>query len=546
MTLFLIKTRLIRAFKSIISTKKSNLFVYSLVISIFLTGTFVFFLRIFLFLEPIEIIGAIIADKLISYSFFVFTLLLFMSNGITALSTLYHCRELDYLYSTPLQPFHIFSLKLIETIFYSSWATLIGGIPIILSYLIAFSSFQTKTILFILPLFAFILIPSGFGVSIIIILKKINPRWTVKQLAAVLGALSAFFIFVYIQSTPYNFNVPETLNLEAVNQFVQSLQVSNPYFPNEWFYKCISALANNNTRMFMKNITLLLSGSLISISFAFVFSNLFYRISWMSAESNSGTFPIHKKLLLNKLPGIFNMLQKDIKIFLRSPLQWSQLMIIGVLLVIYIFSLRRTPLYVRDPFWLSVLALINTGFIGYITATLSLRFVYPGISLEGRTWWNLRSSPLSIELLLQSKSIFFFIINLFIAESVIIFSNIILVQYGIIVLLSAVLSAIFAFVSVYLSVSLGTLFADFRETNPAKIASGAGGLLTAAINLFYIAISMVLFATPISFYIKNRLEGNLISITTPLIISTSLFLIITVLIVFIPLKLAKKKIKEIE
>jgi ABC-2 type transport system permease protein len=546
MILFLIKIRLIRAFKSILSTRKSNLFVYCLVFSFFLTGSFLFFLRIFLFLKPIEIIGTIIADKLISYSFFIFTLLLFMSNGITALSTLYHSEELDYLYSTPLEPFHIFSLKLIETVFYSSWATLIGGIPFILSYLIAFSSFQIKTLLLFLPLFAFILIPSGFGVSIIIILKKINPRWTVKQLAAVLGALSTFFIFVYIQSTPYNFNVPETLNLEAVNQFVQSLQVSNPYFPNEWLYKCISALANNNTRTFVQNIILLLAGSSISISIAFLFANLFYRISWMSDESNSGSLPIHKKLLFNKLPGILNILQKDIKIFLRSPLQWSQLMIIGVLLVIYIFSLRRTPLYVRDPFWLSVFALVNTGFIGYITATLSLRFVYPGISLEGRTWWNLRSSPLSVDLILQSKGIFFFIINLLIAESVIIFSNIVLTQYFIIVLLSAVLSAVFSFVSVYLNVSLGTLFADFRETNPAKIASGAGGLLTAAINLLYIAISMILFATPISVYIKNSLEGNLVSIVIPLIVSSSVFVIITLLIVLIPLKLAKKRIKEIE
>ncbi len=543
---FLIKTRLIRALKSTQSIRKSNIVVYSIVFSIFLIGTFFFFFRIFVFLAPIEVIGTIIADKLISYSFFIFTLLLFMSNGITALSTLYHSHELDYLYSTPLQPFDIFSLKLIENIFYSSWATLIGGIPIIFSYLIAFSQFQIKTILIIFPLLAFILIPSGLGVSIVIILKKINPHWTIKQLASVLGALSLFFVLVYIQTTPYNFNVPDTLNLEAINQFVQNLKISNPYFPNEWFYNCASALTKNNLEIYTTNLALLISGSVISISITFLLSNAFYRVSWLSSESNSFSLLIHKKLLLNKLPKILNILQKDIKIFLRSPLQWSQLMIIGVLLVIYTFSLRKTPLYVRDPFWLSVFALVNTGFIGYITATLSLRFVYPGISLEGRNWWILRSSPLSPELILHSKGILFLIINLVIAESVIILSNIILVNYRIIVFLSAVLCAIFSLVSVYLSLSLGTLFADFKEINPSKIASGAGGLLAAAINLLYIAISMTLFATPISIYIKNRLEGNLISIHTPLIISSTVFFVITVLIVFIPLKFAKKRIKEIE
>jgi ABC-2 type transport system permease protein len=543
---FLIKTRLARAFKSMSSIRKSNLIVYSIVFSIFLTGTFLFFFRIFVFLAPIEVIGTIIADKLISYSFFIFFLLLFMSNGITALSTLYHSSELEYLYSTPLQPFYIFSLKLIETIFYSSWATVIGGIPIVFSYLIAFSHLQIKTILIILPLLAFILIPSGLGVSIVIILKKINPHWTVKQLATVLGTLCVFFVFVYIQTMPYNFNVPDTLNLEAINQFVQNLKISNPYFPNEWFYKCASALTSNDLEIYAKNLVLLLSGSLISISIAFLLSNAFYRLSWMFSESNSTSLLIHKKLLLNKLPKILNMLQKDLKIFLRSPLQWSQLMIIGVLLVIYTFSLRKTPLYVRDPFWLSVLALVNTGFIGYITATLSLRFVYPGVSLEGRSWWSLRSSPLSPVLILHSKGVLFLIINLIIAESVIIFSNIILVNYPIIVFLSSVLCAIFSLVSVYLSISLGTLFADLKETNPAKIASGAGGLLTAAINLLYIAISMVLFATPISIYIKSHLEGNLIPIQIPLIISSSVFVIITLLTIIIPIGLAKKRIKEIE
>ena len=450
MILFLIKTRLVRAFKSILQIRKSNLIIYSIVFTIFLAGTFIFFFRIFLFLAPIEVIGTIIADKLISYSFFVFTLLLFMSNGITALSTLYHSDELDYLHSTPLQPFYIFSLKLVENIFYSSWATLIGGIPIVFSYLIAFSHFELETMLIILPLLTFTLIPSGLGVSVVIILKKINPFWTVKQLAAVLGTLSVFFVFIYIQTTPYSFNVPDTLNLEAINQFVSNLKISNPYFPNEWFYNCASALTRNNFELYTKNLALLFSGSLISISVAFLLSNAFYRVSWMSSESSSYSRSINKKLLFNRFPKFLNLLQKDIKIFLRSPLQWSQLMIIGVLLVIYTFSLRKTPLYVRDPFWLSVFALINTGFIGYITATLSLRFVYPGVSLEGRSWWSLRSSPLSPELILHSKGVLFLIINLVIAESVILLSNIILVNYRIIVFLSAVLCAVFSVVSVYL------------------------------------------------------------------------------------------------
>jgi len=138
MNLYLIKIRLKRALASVSSMSKFNLFTYSLVIGAFLVGGFFFFYRFFNYLSPIELIGIIIADKIIAYSFFIFLLLLLMSNGITALSTLYYSQELDYLHSTPLSPSSIFTLKLLETIFYSSWATIIGALPIVTAYLISF------------------------------------------------------------------------------------------------------------------------------------------------------------------------------------------------------------------------------------------------------------------------------------------------------------------------------------------------------------------------------------------------------------------------
>ncbi len=508
-------------------------------------GGFIFFYRLFIFLAPIEVIGMIVADKLIAYSFFIFFLLLLMSNGITALSTLYYSEELDYLHSTPLLPSNIFTLKLLETVFYSSWATLIGAIPLISSYLISFGKMQPSMFLILIPLLAFIAIPAGLGVFIIMSLKKINPRFTLKQLAAILIGFSIFLIYLYIETTPYNFNIPQTLNLEAVNNFMEGLRVSNPYFPNEWFYKSASALANNNFSLYFRNTGLLISGGIISISLAFLFAILFYRISWMSSLWRADRTLYVKKVLFNRVSQFFNLVQKDFKIFLRAPLQWSQLLIIGVLLIIYTISLRRTPLYVRDPFWLSAFALVNTGFIGYITATLSLRFVYPQMSLEGRTWWILRSSPLSTKTILHTKGWSFLLINLLIAEIVVITSNLKLVNYPFIVFISAIVTAIFSFTAVTLGVSLGTIFVEFNETNPAKIASGAGGLITAVLSLIYIAISLILFFVPISTYIRAQLEGLSYNIGIPLSFSSIIFLIFTSLTIIIPYRIAVKKINEI-
>lgn len=546
MNLFLLKIRLKRVLTSISSMNKFNLVTYLLVISLFLVGGFLFFHRLFGFLSGIELIGVIIADKLIAYSFFIFLLLLLMSNGVTALSTLYHSEELNFLHSTPLHPSNIFTLKSIETIFYSSWATLIGALPLVLAYIVSFKATYASIFLILVPLLAFISIPAGFGVSLIIILKKLNPRFTLKQLSIILGCLSLLVLYLYIRTTPYNFNVPQTLNLEAIQQFMDGLRVSNPYFPNEWFFKSASALTINNMRLYLKNTALLLSGSMISLSFAFLLANLFYRVSWMSSLSHSKRAFSATKPLIKRIPKFLNLLQKDFKVFVRSPLQWSQLLIIFILLIVYSISLRRTPMYVRDPFYLSVLALVNTGFIGYITATLSLRFVYPQISLEGKTWWILRSSPLSASSILHSKGCFFLLVNLLIAELVVISSNLLLIKYPLIVFLSAIVTAVFSVVAIVLAISLGVVFADFTETNPAKIASGAGGLFTAILNLVYIGISLTLFIIPISTYIKAQLQGLSVDIRIPLLISSLLFLLLTLLVTMIPYRIAIRRIDEIE
>ncbi|MCK4528629.1 hypothetical protein KAW18_14765 [candidate division WOR-3 bacterium] len=546
MILLLLKTRIKRAITSIVSMRRFNLASYSFILWLFLMGGFFFFFRVFNFLSPIEMIGNIIANRLISYSFFVFLLLLLMSNGITALSTLYQSDEVDFLHSMPLYPSDIFTLKLIETVFYSSWATLIGALPLVVAYLISFKTPYILIPLIIIPLFAFISIPSGFGVALIICLKRLNPRFSIKQLTIILGCISGLLIYIYIRTTPYTFNIPQTLDLEAINRFMEGLRVSNPYFPNEWFHKSASALSSKDIGLFIESTVLLLSGSIISLSLAFLLANLYYRTGWLSSSLLTEKSAIPKRPVLKNMPGPLNFLQKDMKIFVRSPLQWSQLLIIGVLLVFYSISIRRTPLYVRDPFWLSALALINTGFIGYITATLSLRFVFPLISLESRTWWILRSSPIKARTIFYSKGGFHFFITLIIAETVVIFSNIILVEYSLIVVLSTIITAIFSLVAVVFALSMGTIFADFTETNPAKIASGAGGLITAVINLAYIALSLFIYFIPISSYIRAQLQGDSIDIRIPLLTSSVTFILLTLIMLFIPHRIAIKRIKEIE
>ena len=51
----------------------------------------------------------------------------------------------------------------------------------------------------------------------------------------------------------------------------------------------------------------------------------------------------------------------------------------------------------------NVIPFLNLALAGFVLASIAARFVFPSISLEGRTWWLLRSSPLPMREVLWAK-----------------------------------------------------------------------------------------------------------------------------------------------
>ena len=97
---------------------------------------------------------------------------------------------------------------------------------------------------------------------------------------------------------------------------------------------------------------------------------------------------------------------KDLRLFFRDNTQWSQLILLGVLLLIYLFNIKSLPIHSgeRIPFTLvTMISFLNLGLAGFVLAAVAARFVFPGLSLEGRQMWLLRSSPLDPRAMLWSK-----------------------------------------------------------------------------------------------------------------------------------------------
>src|SRR2546430_2663145 len=93
---------------------------------------------------------------------------------------------------------------------------------------------------------------------------------------------------------------------------------------------------------------------------------------------------------------------KDIKLFFRDTTQWSQLILLAVLVLGYPFNIKTLPLHRREAggsLFRTPGVFLRPRPAGVSLAAIAARFIFPAVSLEGRHMWLLRSSPLDLQTL---------------------------------------------------------------------------------------------------------------------------------------------------
>ena len=247
------------ALRSLFVKKQQNIvriLSYVIVITIFLFGGGFVFYRVFQYLNTVEIIGPLLAKRIISLSFLIFLALIFLSSIITGLSTFFRAKEVEYLITLPLSVEKVFLLRFLENTFYASWATIIGAIPIIF----AFGLVQGYHILFYpisaLGLIFFIIIPSAAGTIVLMIITNIMGKITKRRLTYIILIFVAIILMVFFISRPSVLRVPLTADLNKVNAYVESLKVENNYLPSAFLVKFITKpFTVSSTRYFLLLLT---------------------------------------------------------------------------------------------------------------------------------------------------------------------------------------------------------------------------------------------------------------------------------------------------
>jgi ABC-2 type transport system permease protein len=520
---------------------------YLFALTMFLAGGYLLFHRLFVYLLGLEDIGRSLLFRLLSSSFLTFFIMLFLSNLITSLSTLFRSREVDFLLATPLPSRSLFEHSFYKTLFYSSWATLLLGLPLTAALLVSLKAGLIEIILGLAMLLPYVAIPAALAVSLLLIAVRVFPKLSLRHLLAGLLAFLAiaswsFFIF----ARPQGLSIAQINTMPELERYLSSLAVVNsPLLPSTWITEGLMSGVRGGVTTALSRLWLLVISALFAVSICYYLSQRFYLRSLTTRVTGTVQSSGAGRWLTSWWARKFPIAAKDSLLFLRDPTQWAQGLIFVSLLVIYLGSLRRYPMFFTFPMWKVVITFINFAFAGYILATLSVRFVFPVISLEGPMLWFVRSAPIKGYRLFAEKAFVSVIVALVLTETLSLISNQLLNTMPGLKAVSHISLGLMCLVLTSLTIGLGAVMPDFKERNPSKIASGLGGLLAALAGLAYVGLSIVVLAWPAYLYAMNQWRHRM-NYGQALVISFGIFLLLSGIAMYLPLKFGLKRIKEMQ
>jgi ABC-2 type transport system permease protein len=367
----------------------------------------------------------------------------------------------------------------------------------------------------VLPmLVAFVFIPAGIGAILLLAIMHLFPRKRVHLLAAaVVLLLVAAVVFFWSM-----FSRPETdlLTVRWFQEMLRRLQLAQEKpLPNWWLSSGLLEAASHAWSEGVMFLALLIANALFFRELAGMFAARIYRKAYWQAAA-VGTPPTRVQMgwfdrALNRglrflSPAVRLILVKDVRLFRRDALQWSQFVILVCLLLMYFTNVHPVSYTIHVSQWVNIVSFMNLSVVGLLMSTFTTRFVFPLVSLEGRRFWLLGLLPLKRDSILWAKFLF----------SV----GCLLIPCGLLILLSdwrlgipAGLMAQHQGTSLLLclglsgiGVGLGARLPVMREQSPSRIAAGFGGTLNLVISTLFIVLVLASATLPCHVYLARQLD----------------------------------------
>jgi ABC-2 type transport system permease protein len=484
----------------------------------FWTGLFVMSSKMLFYFQSVEVIGDLLAHHLLSMILLTFFSLLIFSNILTALSNLYLSADLELCHSSPSTLEDVFISRWVYTILDSSWMVLVFGLPVMMAYSYVYRPGPGFYIALAHAGLAMAIIASGISIFFTMALVNIFPAHRTRDILMLLTILILVSIYIMLR-----FFRPERLvdpdAFFSMMQYMSALKTTDsPYLPTHWATEILwGHLKDPDAGNHLFEILLLWSTAGAAIVIDLWVAGWIYFKGYSKAQEakqrRAGGYilDIFVRLITKPLSrDLGSVVGKDIRLFFRDNTQWSQLFLLGALVVVYLYNFSVLPLEkspIRLEFLQNVLAFLNMGLAGFVLSAVSVRFIYPAVSAEGPAFWIVKSSPLSMKRLLLGKYILYILPVLTLGEVLIIITNYFLHVNRFMMILSSVTMLFAVFAIIAMAIGFGAIYPKFKYENISQVATGFGGLMYMISSVIFMAVIILIEALPVRLFFFAEISG---------------------------------------
>jgi ABC-2 type transport system permease protein len=446
----------------------------------------------------------------LSWLFLTFLSFLAFSGVVTSLSTFFLSEDLRLIVATPVSVRRLFYARFTQTLGQASWMVVVFIVPVLLAVGAARCApplYYASAALLLVP---FVAIPVALGTAVTLLLVNTFPARRARDVLMLMGLLFAISLVVLLR-----FLRPERLlsvrSLPDVTAFFAALQSPvTPLLPSFWTGEALFAALQGNVDALHAGAlwtTALAAVALTRIAFErHYFTGYskaqearkarFTRLSFL--ESAARRSPL-------SVPGR-SLLIKDLKVFLRDTSQWSQLLLLLALVLVYLYNFRVLDLD-RIPYMAGVVrnayAFFNLALAGFVLSAVAVRFVFPAVSAEGAAFWLIRTSPVTMRAFLWSKFWTGLVPVLLLAEVLIVASNHFLGTAPFLQVLGACAILLMSFALVGLAAGMGAIYPRFKAENVTQVAGSYGGVAFMMAGVLFILVEIALLALGSSVYFRH-------------------------------------------
>lgn len=463
----------------------------------------------------IEPIGVVMLRRLLGLVLlFVFSILTF-SNLIAAFSTLYLAEDLPLVIAAPIRPYSLYAARFVENSVTAAWMTLSFSLPFFFALGSVMHAGVGYYAALALVLASLAVLPTALALVIALLLGNLFSARRTRQVLVFLATAIFVVLFVLFRSLePERFLNPD--ERAPMLEVLQTLQGSDPiWLPSTWALDALwPHLGHGVGVRTHPELLLALAGATGFFVAGWCFRGLHFR-AFSHAQEGVDT----RELLggqrraatgrsLDELARVRERRQgrhslgkaivaKDLRVFVRDTAQWTQMLLILALVVIYVVNFK----YIRSVGDTGIITRTGLHFInlvlsGFVAVAVCVRFVFPAVSLEGRAFWMVLRSPNRVIDFLHSKWASSTVPLVVLVNVLVLVTNVWL-GAGPLLTVTAALTVTPMTIGVSgLALGLGARYPRFRVDNAAKIATGFGGVLYMILGVLTLILVVSLAGVP--------------------------------------------------